>query len=125
MVSQPLESGPPKCKVGGGGGKVDRETLPSCGTPFLEGNQSGYITLAVSKAAKRGRIGVATSPLLSRACPKWPHSPCRCGAPKGAIGRSQRAPNIHVLVCICSNVRQFFHNGQCDTIALIHTFLSM
>ena len=27
-----------------------------------------------------------------------------------AVRRSQSAPHMHVLVCICSNVRQFFHH---------------
>ena len=27
----------------------------------------------------------------------------------GAVRRPQSAPHMHVLVCICSNVRQFFH----------------
>ena len=43
----------------------------------------------------------------------------------GAIRRSQSAPHMHVLLCICSTVRHFFHNGWSHTIAMIHTFLSM
>ena len=34
----------------------------------------------------------------------------RGGSLQGAVRRSQSAPHMHVLVCICNNVRQFFHH---------------
>ena len=36
--------------------------------------------------------------------------PAICQNLRGAVRRSQSAPHMHVLVCIRSNVRQFFHH---------------
>ena len=67
----------------------------------------------------RGRFAEAFTPLLvlKQADFLGPNMPLVARAPFStfpsphlAIHRSQRAPHMHVLVCICSNVRQFHHN---------------
>ena len=46
----------------------------------------------------------------------WAHT----GAQVGVVSRSQSAPHMHVLVCICSNVRQFHVIGQSHTQVLCY-----
>ena len=48
-----------------------------------------------------GRLSISSGCHTPLATNCWP------GAPRGGASRSQSAPHMHVLVCICSNVRQF------------------